>query len=105
MNTEKIRNTAMVVTSLGILGLAGWFISGLASGSWTIAIAAALAIPFVLLQLYFYQGFADLVDDMSAIRSSCGQVAGSSSIMKNAMMDALSQKAQEKNANRASEEN
>ncbi len=105
MNTEKIRNTAMVVAVLGILGLAGWFISGLASGSWTIAIAAVLAIPFVLLQLYFYQGFADLVDFMSATRSSCEQAAGSSSIMKNAMMEALSQKAQEKKADKASEEN
>lgn len=105
MNTDKIRNTAMVVTVLGILGLAGWFISGLISRSWTIAIAAVIAIPFVLIQLYLCQGFAFLIDVMSATRSSCEQMAGSSSIMKNAMMDALSQKAQEKNANRASEEN
>lgn len=105
MDTGKIRDTAMVVAVLGILGLAGWFISGLISRSWTIAIAAVIAIPFVLLQLYFYQGFADLVDYMSATRISCAQMVDSNHTMKKAMMDALSKKAQEKNADRASEEN
>ena len=105
MNTDKIRNTAMVVTVLGILGLAGWFISGLISRSWTIAIAAVIAIPFVLIQLYLCQGFAFLIDYVSSIRGNCAQMADSNHTMKKAMMEALSQKAQEKNANRASEEN